>query len=54
MIMGEEERIDEGTTYSPRKVVVPAMLAIALTVFLIALVRHVLPLGRVRCAETLL
>ena len=53
-IVKMEEQIEEGPEYPPRKVLIPATLGIALAVFLVSLVPHLLPNGRVRCADTIL
>ena len=59
MIMDEketarkEDQSEDGTIHPPRKQVLPAMVAIALTVFLVALVPHSLPNGWVRGADKL-
>ncbi len=49
-----EEQIEEGPEYPPRKVLISATLGIALAVFLVSLVPHLLPNRLVRCADTIL
>ena len=40
-----KEQTEDETSYPPKKTIIPAMLAIALAVFLVALVFCLLPIG---------